>query len=60
MIPEIAKATINIRFNDLHTGESLSNWMQNYIKEFLENNPKVSCSFKTDQTENHSLQNQEI
>tara|TARA_B100000579_G_scaffold155758_1_gene126670 strand:- start:1584 stop:2765 length:1182 start_codon:yes stop_codon:yes gene_type:complete len=50
VIPEIAKATINIRFNDLHTGESLSNWMQNYIKEFFENNPKISCSFKTDQT----------
>ena len=36
VIPEIAKATINIRFNDQHTNESLIKWMQKHIDEIFE------------------------
>jgi succinyl-diaminopimelate desuccinylase len=28
VIPSLTKATVNIRFNDAHSGESLSNWLQ--------------------------------
>ena len=50
VIPEIAKATINIRFNNLHTGESLSHWIQKHINNVFDNNSNASCTFRTDQT----------
>ncbi len=50
VIPEYAKATINIRFNNHHTGESLKNWMQQNIKKFFHNNKNASCSFRTELT----------
>ena len=50
VIPEIAKATINIRFNDLHTGKSLINWLKQHISNTFDSNPKAECSFTTDQT----------
>ena len=50
VIPEIAKATINIRFNDLHTGESLIKWLNEHISKTFDDIPKASCSFTTDQT----------
>lgn len=29
VIPALARATVNIRFNDIHTGDSLSGWLRN-------------------------------
>ena len=48
IIPEFAKATINIRFNDQHTSESLKNWLEKKINLIFNENNKVSCSFKTE------------
>ena len=48
VIPEFAKATINIRFNDMHTSQSLIKWMQNHIDNIFNNNTRVSCSYTTD------------
>tara|TARA_B100000029_G_scaffold110214_5_gene102004 strand:+ start:6970 stop:8151 length:1182 start_codon:yes stop_codon:yes gene_type:complete len=50
IIPETAKATINIRFNNIHTGDSLKKWLQNHIDSVFGNLEKASCSFTTDQT----------
>ena len=50
VIPEIAKATINIRFNNNHTGESLKKWLKNHINSQFNNVTKATCSFITDQT----------
>ena len=50
VIPEIAKATINIRFNDIHTGESLTKWLQEHIDKIFSDDPKANCTFTTDQT----------
>jgi len=50
VIPEIAKATINIRFNNIHTGKSLTKWLQNHINEVFSKVKNSSCSFTTDQT----------
>ena len=48
IIPEFAKATINIRFNDIHTSESLIKWMKNHINSIFNNINNASCSFTTD------------
>ena len=45
IIPEFAKATINIRFNDMHTSDSLIKWMQKHINNIFTNNEKASCTF---------------
>ncbi len=45
IIPELAKATVNIRFNDKHTSQSLIKWMQNNIDAVFKNIDKASCSF---------------
>ena len=45
VIPEIAKATINIRFNDMHTSNSLIEWMQNHINIVFDKINKASCTF---------------
>ena len=45
VIPEYAKATINIRFNDLHTSESLIKWLEKNINEIFNNQNKAKCSF---------------
>tara|TARA_Y100000590_G_C15530156_1_gene942823 strand:+ start:3 stop:860 length:858 start_codon:yes stop_codon:yes gene_type:complete len=50
VIPEIATATINIRFNNNHTGKSLEKWLKKHINELLSNSPKIECSFTSDQT----------
>jgi succinyl-diaminopimelate desuccinylase len=33
VIPAVARATVNIRFNDLHTGSSLSRWLEGKAAE---------------------------
>tara|TARA_Y100000590_G_C15743481_1_gene1021149 strand:+ start:511 stop:1692 length:1182 start_codon:yes stop_codon:yes gene_type:complete len=50
VIPETAKATINIRFNNIHTGESLNKWLKKHIEDIFGNLEKASCTFTTDQT----------
>ena len=50
IIPEIAKATINIRFNNIHTGASLKQWLEGHIALQFNDVINASCSFTTDQT----------
>lgn len=42
VIPEIVQSTINIRFNNIHTGESLKKWIEKKIKYRLQGNQKSS------------------
>ena len=46
VIPEYASATINIRFNDLHTPESLIQWLNEKIESIFTNMENVSCKVK--------------
>ena len=46
VIPEYASATINIRFNDLHTPESLIQWLNEKIESIFTNMDNVSCKVK--------------
>ena len=48
IIPEYAKATINIRFNDEHTSESIKNWLQKNIDFIFTGVENASCSFTTE------------
>ena len=48
IIPEFAKATINIRFNDQHTSESIKNWLQKNIDYIFSDIDNASCSFTTE------------
>ncbi len=45
VIPELAKATVNIRFNDIHTSQSLVDWMKNHINAVFKDIKEASCSF---------------
>ena len=46
VIPEYASATINIRFNDLHTPESLIQWLNEKIESIFTNMENISCKVK--------------
>ena len=48
IIPEFAKATINIRFNDQQTSESITNWLQDHINQIFNSIENASCSFITE------------
>ena len=48
VIPEYAKATINIRFNNEHTAESLISWLRSEIDKIFQNNDKISCLLNTE------------
>ena len=48
IIPEFAYATINIRYNDMHTSESLTNWLDKNIVLVFNNIQNASCSFTTE------------
>ncbi len=50
IIPETATATINIRFNNQHTWDSLKIWMQNHINSTFEKISNASCTFTTEKT----------
>ena len=50
VIPETAKATVNIRFNDIYNAESLTKWLKKHIEDVFSNVEKASCVFTTDQT----------
>jgi len=47
IIPEFAYATINIRYNDMHTSQSLTNWLQEHIGIVFNNIQNSNCSFTT-------------
>ncbi len=46
VIPEYASATINIRFNDLHTPESLIHWLNEKIESIFADIENASCKVK--------------
>ena len=46
VIPEIATATINIRFNDQHTAESLISWIDEKINSIFSNLKNASCNVR--------------
>ena len=46
VIPEYATATINIRFNDIHTPESLINWLTEEVNSIFSNKKNVSCNIR--------------
>ncbi len=50
IIPEIATATLNVRFNDMHTSDSLVNWMEDNIKNIFDDATNASCNFTFDST----------
>ena len=50
VIPETVKATINIRFNNLHTGQSLNKLIKEKIDEILKNEKKISYSLNQEIT----------
>ena len=50
IIPELAKATVNIRFNDMHSSDTLINWMEEKINNIFKNVNNASCQFTYDST----------
>jgi len=46
VIPEYASATINIRFNDLHTAESLIQWLDKKINTIFSDKVNISCKVR--------------
>ena len=46
VIPEYATATINIRFNDKHTAESLIEWLDEKISAVFSNQKNTTCKVK--------------
>ena len=50
IIPEFAYATINIRFNDMHTSKSLIKWLQNHIDMVFNKIENSSCAFKIEES----------
>ena len=48
IIPEFANATINIRFNDQHTSESIKKWLQKNIDLVFGGIDNASCTFTTE------------
>ena len=48
IIPEMAKATVNIRYNDLHNSKSLTEWMQKHINDVFDKIDKASCVFEVE------------
>ena len=50
VIPELAKATVNIRFNDMHSSDSLIKWIDNKIKKIFSKLENASCTYTYDAT----------
>ena len=48
VIPEYATATINIRFNDQHSCDSLKKWLQKNIDHIFNNIDNASCTFTSE------------
>ena len=45
VIPELSKATINIRFNDIHSSESLIKWVDTKIEKIFSELKNASCTY---------------
>ena len=45
VIPELAKATVNIRFNDMHSSDSLIKWIDNKIEKIFSKLENASCTY---------------
>ena len=50
VIPELAKATVNIRFNDMHSSDSLIKWIDNKIEKIFSKLENASCTYTYDAT----------
>ncbi len=50
IIPELARATVNIRFNDMHSSDSLVKWIEEKIKKNFIDVKNASCQFTYDST----------
>ena len=50
IIPQRVKATINIRFNNLHSANSLNLMIKNKIEEVIKNNSKIKYTLKQEIT----------
>ena len=48
VIPELARATINIRFNDMHSSDSLIQWMDKKIEMIFSKLENASCAYTFD------------
>jgi succinyl-diaminopimelate desuccinylase len=48
IIPEYAKATVNVRFNNLHTSEDLISWLEKNINKIFNNTIKATCTYTTE------------
>ena len=50
IIPEKASATINIRFNNKHDGQSLKKWLDKIIKNEFKKKIKAKCTYVSEVT----------
>ena len=50
IIPEFARATINIRFNDIHTSKSLIKWLQDHIDNVFKNIENSNCTYISEES----------
>ena len=48
VIPELAKATVNIRFNDMHSSDSLIQWVNDKIEKIFAKLENASCTYTYD------------
>ena len=48
VIPELAKATVNIRFNDMHSSDSIIQWMDEKIEKIFSKLENASCTYTCD------------
>ncbi len=48
VIPELAKATVNIRFNDMHSSDSIIQWMDKKIEKNFSKLENASCTYTCD------------
>ena len=58
IIPELAKATVNIRFNDMHSSETLIKWLQSNINKVFDNLNNANCTFVAEESAHSFLTKQ--
>ena len=45
VIPELSKATVNIRFNDMHSSDSIIQWMDKKIEKIFSKLENANCTY---------------
>ena len=60
IIPEMAKATVNIRFNDMHSSKTLIKWLQSNVNKVFDNLINANCTFTTEESAHSFLTKQGI